>query len=273
MLASLLIVFREVFEAGLILGIVLAATRGVTGRGRWIALGVGGGVAGACALALFADTLSAQFSGNGQELFNAGILLIAICMLAWHNIWMASHGRALAGEMNAVGRAVGEGERPPYALAVVVGAAVLREGSEVVLFLAGIAASDDGGAGGMIVGAAGGIALGALTSLLIYRGLLAVPTHRLFAVTGWLITLLAAGMASQAVAFLRQADLVTLGSGVLWDSSALLRDDSLTGRALHVLIGYCDRPTTAQILAYALVLTTITLLMRANRARPESEAR
>ena len=37
MLASLIIVFREVFEAGLIVGIVLAATRGVPRRGAFIA--------------------------------------------------------------------------------------------------------------------------------------------------------------------------------------------------------------------------------------------
>ncbi|MDR3531476.1 MAG: iron permease, partial [Rhodopila sp.] len=37
MLVSLLIVFREAMEAGLIVGIVLAATQGVAGRGRWIA--------------------------------------------------------------------------------------------------------------------------------------------------------------------------------------------------------------------------------------------
>ena len=35
MLASLVIVFREVIEAGLIVGIVLAATRSVPRRGWW----------------------------------------------------------------------------------------------------------------------------------------------------------------------------------------------------------------------------------------------
>ncbi|MEA2888569.1 MAG: high-affinity iron transporter, partial [Bradyrhizobium sp.] len=40
MLAALIIVFREVFEAGLIIGIVLAVTRSVPHRNLWI----GGGV-------------------------------------------------------------------------------------------------------------------------------------------------------------------------------------------------------------------------------------
>jgi high-affinity iron transporter len=57
MLATLIIVFREVLEAGLIIGIVLAATEGVTHRGRWIAGGIAGGVAGAALLAGFAGAL------------------------------------------------------------------------------------------------------------------------------------------------------------------------------------------------------------------------
>ena len=58
MLAAALIVFRAVFEAGLILGIVLGATRGVPGRGRWVAGGIGAGVAGACVVAAFAGVLA-----------------------------------------------------------------------------------------------------------------------------------------------------------------------------------------------------------------------
>ena len=57
MLASLVIVFREVFEAGLIVGIVMAVTSGVAGRTLWIAGGVAAGVLGACAVALFTSKL------------------------------------------------------------------------------------------------------------------------------------------------------------------------------------------------------------------------
>ena len=65
MLASLVIVFREVIEAGLIVGIVLAATRGVPRRGLWVAGGVIGGTLGACVVAAFAGELGALFNGSG----------------------------------------------------------------------------------------------------------------------------------------------------------------------------------------------------------------
>lgn len=92
MLGSLIIVFREVIEAGLVIGIVLAATRGIAGRGWWVAGGIAAGVTGAAIAAAFAGALSTAFSGNGQDIFSASILCVAVLMLAWHVIWMARHG-------------------------------------------------------------------------------------------------------------------------------------------------------------------------------------
>jgi len=268
MLASLVIVFREAVEAGLVVGIVLAATRGVPRRGWWVACGVGAGTLGACVVAGFAGQLGALFNGAGQELFNAAILLVAVGMLTWHNVWMAGHGREMARQVRAVGAAVAEGDRRLTALAVVVGVAVLREGSEVVLFLYGVSASDGGSVGAMLAGGGIGIMLGAAMSALIYLGLLAVPAQRLFAVTTGLITLLAAGLAAQAVLFLQQADYLSGLTTPLWDTSWLLRDDSVAGRLLHTLIGYTASPDAAQLLAYAGVVVLVLALMRLVRGGP-----
>lgn len=262
MLATLLIVFREVIEAGLIVGIVMAATRSVPYRGLWVGYGVIGGIVGACMVAVFAGSISASMEGVGQELFNAGILAVAVGMLTWHNVWMARHGRAIAIHMKDIGEAVAHGRRSLMALAIVVGIAVLREGSEVVLFLYGIALSGSDnivtmGIGGGL-GLLSGIALGTLT----YLGLLKIPNRYLFAVTGWLIALLAAGMAAQIVSFLEQAQIVTVYDSVLWDSSWLISDGSLAGRTLHTLIGYTAQPTKLQIIVYATTLAIIFTLMR-----------
>ena len=116
MLGAVVIVFREVIEAGLIIGIVMAATRGVVSRGRWVTFGVIGGVLGASIVAVFAGAISDAFQGAGQELFNASVLSIAVIMLMWHNAWMARHGREIAAEMRSVGAAVSEGAKPLTAL-------------------------------------------------------------------------------------------------------------------------------------------------------------
>jgi high-affinity iron transporter len=261
-LPSLIIVFREAFEAGLIVGIVMAVTSGVAGRGRWVAGGVAAGVLGACIVALFTSGISQLFQGSGQELFNACILGFAVVMLSWHNVWMSRHGRELAMEMRAAGQAVVEGSKSLGALAVVVMIAVLREGSEVVLFLYGIAAAQGGADGGMLAGGLIGLVLGAAVCFLTYRGLVTIPTRYLFAVTSTLIALLAAGMAAQAVAFLEQADILTALDRTVWDTSWILRDGSFLGRALHTLIGYVDQPTAMQVIVYTATLAIIALLMR-----------
>ena len=152
MLAALIIVFREVFEAGLIVGIVLAVTGSVPHRNRWIGGGVLAGVAGGLHCRGVCRRAVELFAGMGQELFNAAILGIAVAMLTWHNVWMAQHGQEIAGEMRAAGKAVADGTKSLLALAVVVGVAVLREGSEVALFLYGVAASDGGSIASLAIG-------------------------------------------------------------------------------------------------------------------------
>ena len=271
MLGALVIVFREVIEAGLIVGIVLAATRGVPTRGLWVTFGVAGGVIGAGVVALFAGKISEAFEGAGQELFNAGVLSTAVVMLMWHNAWMARHAREIVAEMRQVGTAVSEGSRPLTALAIVVGLAVLREGAEIVLFLYGIMASGTSG-GAMLTGGLLGIAGGAAFTALTYFGLLAIPTRHIFSVTSVLITLLAAGMASQAVQFLHAAGTLVALDRTVWDTSMLLSESSLFGRFLHTLIGYTERPTEMQLIVYIGTLFAMFLLMRVARPSATKQA-
>jgi len=272
MLAALIIVFREVFEAGLIVGIVLAVTSSVPNRNRWIGGGVLAGVLAACLVAAFAGALSQLFAGMGQELFNAAILCIAVVMLTWHNVWMAHHGREMAGELRAVGQAVADGRKSLLALAVVVGVAVLREGSEVALFLYGVAASDGGSAMSLALGGLAGLTLGVGVCLLTYFGLMRIPPKALFATTTVLITLLAAGMAAQAVAFLERANWLNSLDTVVWDSAWLLPETSIAGRTMHTLIGYTDQPTQMQLLVYVAVLLATLMLMRFTGSQPPKPA-
>lgn len=262
MLPALIIVFREAFEAGLIVGIVMAVTRGVQHRGIWVGGGVSAGVVGACIVASFAGALSQAFAGAGQELFNAAILAVAVAMLTWHNVWMSRHGRELAAEMRAAGEAVIAGSKSLAGLAVVVGIAVLREGFELVLFLYGVVAAGGSSASAILAGGIVGLALACVVCFLTYFGLLNIPSRYLFNVTTVMIALLSAGMASQAIAFLEQANVVTALDSTVWDSSRILSEGSLLGRALHTLVGYSDQPTAMQLVVYLLTLAATFTLMR-----------
>lgn len=262
MLPTALIVFREILEAALVVGIVMAASQGVPRRGEWVGYGLIAGVVGAALVAGFAGGIAQFAAGMGQEVFNATVMFVAVAMLGWHSVWMGRHGREMARELGGVGRAVAAGARPPYALAVVVGIAVLREGSEAVLFLYGIAVGEPGQTGAMVGGGLLGVAAGVGVGWAMYRGLLRIATRHLFAVTTWLIILLAAGMAGQGAAFLVQADLLPPLGDTIWDTSWLLRDDSLPGRTLHAMIGYSAQPSGVQVLFYAATLAAIGLLTR-----------
>lgn len=257
MIAALIIVFREVLEAALIVSIVLSATRGLPYVGRWVAAGVFGGLIGSAVVARFAGAISDGLSGYGQEYFNAAVLLLAVSMLTWHNVWMSTHGRQMTEDLKTVGAAVRSGGRPLYALFIVVGLAVLREGSETVLFLYGLAASEGGFANAMTGGAAG-LLMGLGVGGALYFGLMRIPTRHLFSVTSWMIALLAAGMAAQAMRYLAAAGLFRLGDSV-WDTSFLLSEGSIPGKILHTLVGYMEQPTLIQIIAYVGTLTLISV--------------
>ena len=265
MFGSAIIVFRETLEAALLIGIIAAATRGLSGRNLWLAVGIGVGLAGALVVAGLTERIAELAEGSGQELFNAAILGIAVFMLGWHNIWMASHGREMASQAKVVGNEVRAGQREMSALAILIALAVLREGSETALFLYGLAASDGGGRlpllSGGLLGLAGGIGMG----WVIYSGLARIPIGQFFAVTSGLILLLAAGMAGQMARFLVQGDIVRPLASPLWDSSSLLPMDSAMGNLLHLLAGYEARPSGMQVLFYTLTFIVILLGMRWSR--------
>ena len=269
MLAIAVIVFREVLEAALVVGIVLAASRGVPRRGKWVCGGVAAGVLGASIVAGFTDEIASAVDGIGQEILNACILFGAVLMLGWHNIWMTRHAKEHVIEATKIGRDVLSGERPLYALAVVCGLAVGREGSEVVLFVYGIVAAQGTSISSLLVGGGAGLAIGVILGAALYWGLLAIPMRHLFAVTSWMILLLAAGMAAQGAAFLLQADLVP-PLGNLWDTSRVLSEQSLLGQALHALVGYVARPTGIQLVFYLGTLLVIAGLMRVFGRAPAS---
>lgn len=261
MLQSFIIVFREILEIALVLSVLLAATRGLAGRGRWIGLGIAGGIAGSGVVAAFAQAIADMAEGMGQELFNGAILLAAALMIGWTVVWMKKHGRAIAEHVKKLGHSVREGELPMYSLSVVVLLAVLREGSEIVLFTYGALAAGTGIAA-VILGGLGGLAAGAAVGLALYLGLIRIATRHLFGVTSLLLMFVAAGMAAQAAGYFSAAGILPELAPELWNSAAYVPESSLTGQILHALIGYSESPSGIQLAFYAATILTILLCLR-----------
>jgi len=262
MIAAALIVFRETLEAALFVGIIAAATRGLPGRTAWLIGGVLAGILGAAALAAGADRIGSLADGIGQDLVNVGILGVALLMLAWHCIWVSTHGKEMTQDARSLGTSVRDGRRTPRALIVAVALAVLREGAETVLFVTGLTTGTPGDSRSMLAGAGLGLAGGAAVGLLIYFGLSRVKPHKLFAVTNAFILLLAAAIASQLARALAQAGLIEAWSNSLWDTSRFLTTDSPLGVLLHALAGYDAQPSGLQLAFYVSTLLIIGLATR-----------
>jgi len=261
-ISALIIVFREMLEMALVLGVLLAATEGMPGTRRWIGMGGLAGAGGALLIALFMDELENAATGDGEFLFNAGVLMLASILIAWTVIWMSQHGREMAARMRHIGQSVVEGELPKTALAIVSLAAVMREGGEAVFFLFGAAQSVQDDGFGVLLGGLLGVASGALVGYVIYKGLVHIPLKHLFGVIGWVLILLAAGMVSQAVQNLVLIDVLPSLMDPIWDSSGWLPQSSFIGEVLHVMIGYTDQPSGMQMLFFSLALIVIASLNR-----------
>lgn len=272
MFGSALIIFRETLEAALVIGIIAAATRGVSHRTLWLIIGVTCGVIGSFIVAALTDTIADFAEGSGQELFNAAVLAIAVVMIAWHNIWMSTHGAELARDAKRIGSEVKDGQRELSAIAILVALTVLREGAESVLFLHGMATGGNTSWVSMLTGGALGLLAGALVGTFMFIGLMRIPLRWFFSVTGTLLLLLAAGLASQMAKMLIQADWIPPLVSPLWDSSSVLPTNSVTGSILHVLIGYEASPSGMQILFYAgtiAIIVGLTALVRRSQQQQQ----
>ena len=187
-------------------------------------------------------------------------------MLTWHNVWMASHGREMARDTEKPRRHdVHHAASAPWRRSpIVVGVAVLREGSEVVLFLYGIMAQGGTTNAALSLGGGAGPVLGRRGAYrrLMYFGLLDHSGAPAVAVTSGLITLLAAGMAAQAVLFLQNGGYINALTDTVWNTAWLLSEESIAGRLLHTLVGYSDAPDGAQLIAYLATIALVLGLMR-----------
>lgn len=262
MIPTFIILFREVLEISIILSIIVAATRGIPQRDRWIWAGVGGGFLGSALVAYFAGAISGAIEGMGQEVFNASVLFLAVLMIGWTVVWMQTHAREMVAHIKDVGQKVHDGKLPLYALAVVVSLSMWREGAEIVLFMTGILNTTEESMLAIFAGGAAGAVCAATIGFMLYLGLIKFSTKYLFATTSWLLILLAAGMSAQAAGYLVAADMLPALKDQIWDSSWLLSQESIVGKILHAMLGYTERPSGIQAAFYAATLAIIVAFLK-----------
>jgi high-affinity iron transporter len=253
-LSAVIIILREVLEAGLVLSLLVSTSRLMGLSYRGIIAGFVLGMAGAVSATRFVDVISESFDGVGQEVFNAvfltGIVLLLLVYAA------------------GVDRQTTTGNRLMSLLQLVVSClavalATTREGMEIIIFVYGFTANPLEMLP-VLVGGAIGAGIGASLGVLIYYGLINLPDRFAVVVPLLLLALVASGMASQAVVYLMQGGLVESQLPV-WDSSGWISETSVTGQLLYAVLGYEATPTLKQLVFYCATLVVFILVIAINR--------
>ncbi len=260
LLTSVIIVLREVLEAALIISVLLALSRIAGIRLNWVRWAIGLGVLGSVIYASNTAIVSDWFDGVGQEVINALLQIsVYVCLVIFAVYFAATHK---ADDANK--------QRLQALMTVVVSLAIVREGSEIFLYLSGFVGDMTqftpiltGG----LVGAGIGISAGAL----VYYLLLNLKRDIIPYLSTVLLASVAAGMAGQAALLLIQADWLP-SQQALWDSSQWLPEDSVSGQLLYALIGYEASPTPVQAAAYFGGFLLLLGLVALSRYRRKSHA-
>ncbi len=266
MLQIAIVVFREILEISLIVGILTAATKNIEGRTKWILSGIISGLLGSLTLAFFTDKISESLDGMGQEFFNGLILLSASIMISFTVLWMQKHAKSLSGELKKLSNSIREGKKPLYALLLVVFFSVLREGSEIVLFSYSAYISDTSLNDiilGLLIGTFSGTAIGGA----LYLGIIKASGKYFFSVTTWILVFLASGITASGIGFWTNAEILPTLVNPLWNTSEILSQASYLGKLLHVFLGYIDQPSGMQVLAYFLNLGVLVVGLKITKKK------
>lgn len=251
-----IIVFREILEIAIILGILTVATKEIKGRFKWILSGILTGVIFSVILAIFTNRISDSINGTGQEIFNGSILLIASIMIGFTVLWMQKHAKAISGNLKNLSSQIKDGLKPLYALFFIVLFSVLRESAEIVLFCYGYFVSGVSFAE-ILVGLFVGLVCGSLVGIAFYLGLLKFSGKYFFKVTTILLVFLTASIAKQAFGFFVNAGIISAIKSPAFDISNILSQQSFVGKILHIFFGYVDRPTGLDLIVYFLALAIL----------------
>jgi high-affinity iron transporter len=264
--ATFVVTLREAFEAALLLGIVYSYLDRVGARAQyhWVTLGGVLGLVASVAAGLAVSFLSGPLLDLGPDLVAAGVIFFAVALLTWHSWWMRQHARAISGDVQ---RRLDEARASQrlWIVGLVAFTGVFREGAETVLFLWGLMSQTTISGWGGLTGGVLGVATAAVLGWAIFRGGRRLSLSRFFAATTVLLVLVAAGLFSTGIGKLIGLGVIPAGDA-LWDTSGLLSDHSVVGGFLSGLAGYRARPTTPEVIGYAVYLVGAGLLLFTPRA-------
>lgn len=263
MIPSLIIAFREILEASLIVGIVLGYLN-KTGQQKhkrivWLAVVL----AAICSVigAILFNQLAGGFTGRAEMIFEGVTTLIGAILLTSMIFWMLGQ-KKISREIEA-GVAQEIMKPREFGLFFLVFVSVLREGIETVIFLgsAGFVSHDNNSAGVLL-----GILLALALGYALYSGLMKANLKKFFNITSILLILFAAGLIAHSFHEFQEAGVIPSLIEHVWDinpavnpdgSFPAFHDQGWLGGILSGLLGYNGSPSLIEVVGYAGYLAII----------------
>lgn len=257
MLNALFVVWRESFEAVLIVGILYAylnkeKDEAVKKSGLFsMWMGVLGGVLLSVMLALGINYAETELQGVALEYFQLGMLVVACVLMTHMCLWMKIHGRKLKSELEG-GVADALTSSKKLEIAILSMLAVAREGSETVIFLYGMTfeAAEKNMMGSLVFYSALGFLLALVTWYIFNRGLRFFSQKVFFNVTTVFLLLTASSLILNVTRKLLQSDILPTIKDVAWDTSFLLDERSTFGQFVSAFTGYQSTPALMTVIVF-----------------------
>ena len=252
------IVFREMIEICLILSIVIFSAKNMKNFITLILSGVLLGILGSVVIALAIDYISDLVSGMGQEIFNAALMFITAGFIFSMLLYTSKHAKNI--KDNIIKQ-----QGSFYGLLFIIAFTIFREGSEIVLlthsyFIINQSVPE------VITALILGLLSGSLVGVAIYYGMNKISISKMFSIINWLLVFVIAGLIVQGVSFLIAADVIMSLTNIVWDSSAIISEQSFVGMILSNLFGYISTPTMIELISYIFFLSLIIFAYKRNIA-------
>lgn len=271
MINALIVVYRESFEALLIVGLLYSfLVRRNAHPYAFRAIGAGAvvGLALSALLALGIYKIESEIGGFALEMFQFAMMVLAVVLITQMCIWMRIHARNLKSELESgASKAIDTGHL--FSLALLTAIAVGREGSETVIFLYGMLSESvqSGKLGTFIMMSCTGLMLGILTWFAFQKGFSFFKQKTFFTFSSILLFVTAGSMMITISSKIIEFDWIQLGRDQMWDSSWLLTEKSAIGSIFQIITGYRAQPSQFTVFMYASYwIVTLLLFYWASRS-------
>lgn len=247
LLDAVVLVLREVLEAAVLVSLLIALSLNLRLRLAWLVWALPIALLGTYLFASSLATITDALDGAGQEVVNAslqiGIYLLIVAIVCCVLVLQRTPSLTM----------------PLYVfMTLAVSFAMIREGSEIWIYVTGFAAVTEYRTA-IYAGSAIGAGIGLSVGVLLFAALRAIPASRSYAACLTALGLIGAGMVMQATLLLTQVDLLPAGKP-LWNSSALLSEQSIAGELLYAVFGYEATPSALQMGLYLGSLALVAAL-------------